>query len=167
MGKGGGKEKGGGNGGWRVTGPDPTRIPRLKGRGRLRAGTRADSGWILVIVKEGSMPYVHYAMGFGPGKLEEYEKMVAEMDSIERPFLAKFGGKMLGRWKVTIGQVNQVISLYYYKDLGDRDKLAAELRRDKVWKERTPRIYATIATSTISVLEAIGASPIAEKVEEL
>jgi hypothetical protein len=113
------------------------------------------------------MPYIHYAMGFGPGKLEEYEKMAAEMDSIERPFLAKYGGKMLGRWKVTIGQVNQVISLYYYKDLGDREKLAAELRRDKVWKERTPRIYGTIATSTISVLEAIGASPIADKVEGL
>lgn len=72
-----------------------------------------------------------------PGKQAEYLKLVAE---VSRPIRGDDYGKLEGFWSTEFGTLNQVVHLWSYADLNERERLRRELARNERWvKEYLPR----------------------------
>ena len=67
-----------------------------------------------------------------PGKAAAYMKIYEEFGLKPQ---TRILGSMFGWFTPEIGELNQIIHMWAYKDLGDRDKRRAELGKDKEWAE--------------------------------
>ena len=67
-----------------------------------------------------------------PGKAAAYMKIYEEFGLKPQ---TRILGNMFGWFTPEIGELNQIIHMWAYKNLGDRDKRRAELGKDKEWAE--------------------------------
>ena len=65
-----------------------------------------------------------------PGKLKEYLELVK---TVGMPIRERFG-LPLGYWFTEIGELNQVVHLYAYPDLAERDRLRKALAQEDAWR---------------------------------
>lgn len=65
-----------------------------------------------------------------PGKQAEYLKAAAE---VGRKIRGDTYGKLEGFWSTEFGTLNQVVHLWGYADLNERERLRAELARNDEW----------------------------------
>jgi hypothetical protein len=67
-----------------------------------------------------------------PGAQAPYLKLSAEMG---RKIRGDRYGKLEGYWTTEFGQLNQVVHLWSYADLNERDRLRAELGKNEEWTQ--------------------------------
>ncbi len=68
-------------------------------------------------------------------------------------------GRLLGYYASETGDVNQVIHLWAYDDLADRQRRRAALFADPVWLAYIPRIVEMIVTQESKILNPAKFSP--------
>ena len=73
-----------------------------------------------------------------PGKVPEYLKLNGE---IGRKIRGDKYGKLEGYWFTEFGTLNQLVHLWSYADLNEREQLRAALGKNEAWtKEYIPKI---------------------------
>ncbi|HEY7364772.1 MAG TPA: NIPSNAP family protein [Methylomirabilota bacterium] len=65
-----------------------------------------------------------------PGKQAEYVRLAAE---VGRKARGDKYGKLEGYWTTEFGTLNQVVHLWSYPDLNERERLRAELQKNEEW----------------------------------
>lgn len=65
-----------------------------------------------------------------PGKQGEYLKLASE---VSRKIRGDKFGKLEGYWATEFGTLNQVVHLWNYADLNERERLRGELARNEEW----------------------------------
>lgn len=90
------------------------------------------------------------------GKAQKYVSMYeAEGLSIQRPVL----GHLLGYFTSDIGDLNQVVHLWAYEDLGDRAQRRARLLADPAWKAYAAKVQPLVLTQENKILVPAPFSP--------
>ena len=69
-------------------------------------------------------------------------------------------GRLLGYYASETGDVNQVIHLWAYEDLADRQRRRAALFADPVWLAYIPKIVELIVTQESKILNPARFSPV-------
>ena len=67
-----------------------------------------------------------------PGKLADYYRIYEERGL---PIQRRILGRLIGFFHSEIGTLNQVVHLWAYDDLSDRERRRAELVADATWQE--------------------------------
>jgi hypothetical protein len=84
--------------------------------------------------------------------------MVKAASTVSREIRGDDYGKLEGYWSTEIGPLNQVMHLWSYSDLNERERLRAELARNPRWTgEYTPLIYPLLVRQEVRLLKAIKA----------
>lgn len=72
-----------------------------------------------------------------PGKQGEYVRLASE---VGRKIRGDSYGTLEGYWTTEFGPLNQAVHLWSYADLGERERLRAELQKNEAWaREYIPR----------------------------
>jgi NIPSNAP len=88
-----------------------------------------------------------------PGKQGEYLKLNGE---IGRKIRGDKYGKLEGYWSTEFGTLNQLVHLWSYADLGERERLRAGLAKDEAWtKEYIPKIRPMMLAQENKLLSAV------------
>ena len=88
-----------------------------------------------------------------PGKQAEYLKLNAE---IGRKIRGDKYGKLEGYWSTEFGTLNQLVHLWSYPDLNERERLRAALAKDEAWtKEYIPKIRPMMLAQENKILSAV------------
>ena len=91
-----------------------------------------------------------------PGKVGPYLKLYeAEGQATQTRIL----GRLLGYYASETGDVNQVIHLWAYDDLADRQRRRAALFADPVWLAYIPKIVDLLVTQESKILNPATFSP--------
>jgi hypothetical protein len=96
-----------------------------------------------------------------PGKVNEYLKLSGE---VGRKIRGDDYGKQEGFWFTEFGMLNQLVHLWSYADLDERERLRAALARNEAWtKEYLPRTRPLLLAQENKILsEAVPLKPPAE-----
>jgi len=87
-----------------------------------------------------------------PGKQGEYLKLSAE---VGRKARGDKYGKLEGHWFTEFGTLNQVVHLWSYPDLNERERLRGELAKNEEWtKGYLPQIRSMLAAQENKILSA-------------
>ena len=87
-----------------------------------------------------------------PGKQGEYLKLNQE---IGRRTRGDKYGKLEGHWFTEFGTLNQVVHLWSYPDLNERERLRGELAKNEEWtKGYLPQIRSMLAAQENKILSA-------------
>jgi hypothetical protein len=93
---------------------------------------------------------------FHPGKLPEFLRVYeAEGLEVQKRIL----GHMVGYYTTDIGMLNQVVHLWAYADLKDRQDRRAQLAADKTWQGYLAKILPLIQTMESKILVPTPFSP--------
>jgi len=88
-----------------------------------------------------------------PGKQGEYLKLNGE---IGRKIRGDKYGKLEGYWSTEFGTLNQLVHLWSYEDLGERERLRTALGKDEAWtKEYIPKIRPMMLAQENKILSAV------------
>jgi hypothetical protein len=88
-----------------------------------------------------------------PGKLNEYLKNSAE---IGRKIRGDRYGTLEGFWFTEFGTLNQVVHLWSFPDLNERERLRAELARNEEWtKGYLPHTRAVLLAQSNKILSPV------------
>ena len=91
-----------------------------------------------------------------PGQVGNYLKLY-EAEGLETQ--TRILGRLLGYYASETGDVNQVIHLWAYDDLADRQRRRAALFADPVWLAYIPKIVELIVTQESKILNPARFSP--------
>ena len=94
---------------------------------------------------------------FHPGKLPEFIR-IYEQEGLE--VQKRILGNMIGYFTTEIGTLNQVVHLWGYSDLNQRQERRAALAADKSWQGYLAKILPLIQTMESKILVPTGFSPI-------
>jgi hypothetical protein len=87
-----------------------------------------------------------------PGKQAEYLKLAAD---VSRKIRGDDYGKLEGYWYTEFGTLNQLVHLWSYQDLVERERLRVELAKNDRWqKEYIPQIRPLLLAQENKVLSA-------------
>jgi hypothetical protein len=87
-----------------------------------------------------------------PGKQGEYLRLSAE---VGRKARGDKYGKLEGFWSTEFGTLNQVVHLWQFADLNERDRLRAELAKNEEWtKGYLPQIRGMVLAQENKILTA-------------
>jgi hypothetical protein len=87
-----------------------------------------------------------------PGRQPEYVKLAVE---VGRKIRGDRYGKLEGYWTTEFGTLNQVVHLWSYADLGERERLRADLTRNEAWtKEYLPLTRPMMLAQENKILSA-------------
>ena len=93
---------------------------------------------------------------FHPGKLQEFLALYeAEGLALHTKYL-----KLIGYFVSEIGTLNQVITMWGYDDMQQRDDLRAKLYADPAWIAFGPKTTPYIQTMETAILKPTSFSPI-------
>lgn len=93
---------------------------------------------------------------FHPGKLAEFLKLYeAEGLEIHTRHLP-----LIGYFTTEIGTLNQVITMWGYADMAEREEKRARLYADPAWSAFAPKTTHLIQTMQTEILRPTGFSPI-------
>jgi hypothetical protein len=88
------------------------------------------------------MIYLESSLVLYPGKEAAYRENEKELYRL----LEKFGAKVIGSWNTVIGNVNEIVGLIAYEDMGQLQKSALAMTQDKEyitnWQKITPAIMS-------------------------
>ena len=87
--------------------------------------------------------------GLHPGKLEDYWRLY-EREGLE--IQVAILGRMLGYYSTEIGPLNQVIHLWAYRDLADRQERRARLLAHEGWQRYAAKVLPLIQTMQSQIL---------------
>jgi hypothetical protein len=88
-----------------------------------------------------------------PGTLPQYLKLTAE---VGRKIRGDRYGKLEGFWSTEFGTLNQVVHLWTYPDLNERDRLRGELARNDEWtKGYIPQIRPFMVAQQNKILSPV------------
>ena len=95
-----------------------------------------------------------YQLAFGglPEYLEVAESMII-------PAVAEFGLKPSGFWYTEIGQLNEVVHLWAYEDLNERQEKWAKWAKDPRRAEVAKRLRGVVLNQTNKILSPTAFSP--------
>ena len=90
------------------------------------------------------------------GTLPEYLRVVGETGiSIQKRHL----GQLVGYYFSEIGPINQIVHIWAYTSLDDREQRRAALAADPAWQEFVPLIQPLIEKAENKILKATDFSP--------
>jgi hypothetical protein len=88
-----------------------------------------------------------------PGSLPRYLKLTSE---VGRAIRGDRYGKLEGFWSTEFGTLNQVVHLWNYPDLNERDRLRGELARNEDWtKGYLPQIRGFLVAQQNRILSPV------------
>lgn len=88
-----------------------------------------------------------------PGKQAEYLKLSSE---VGRAVRGDRYGKLEGFWSTEFGTLNQVVHLWNYGDLNERDRLRAALAKNEEWTQGyLPQIRPMLLAQENKILSAV------------
>lgn len=91
-----------------------------------------------------------------PGSVPEY------LRTYEDEGLAlqlKHLGRLVGYFNTEIGPLNEIVHLWAYEDLLDRDRRRIALSADPAWKTYAPKIFRFIVSQETKILKPTSFSP--------
>ncbi|GLS24149.1 NIPSNAP family protein [Labrys miyagiensis] len=92
------------------------------------------------------------------GTVPAYLKLVDEEGiAIQRGHL----GQLVGYFFSEIGVLNEIVHIWAYADLNDRENRRAALAADPAWQDFLPKIQALIETMENKILKPTSFSPLA------
>jgi NIPSNAP len=92
------------------------------------------------------------------GMVPAYLKLVEEEGiAIQKGHL----GQLVGYFFSEIGALNEIVHIWAFADLNDRERRRATLIADQRWLDFLPRIQALIETMDNKILKPSGFSPLA------
>ena len=91
------------------------------------------------------------------GTVPTYLRLVEDEGiSIQKSHL----GQLVGYFFSEIGPLNEIVHVWAYADLGDRDRRRASLAADPRWQNFLPKIQALIEVMDNKILRAAAFSPL-------
>jgi hypothetical protein len=91
------------------------------------------------------------------GTVPTYLKLVDEEGiAVQKSHL----GHLIGYFFTEIGPLNEIVHIWAYTDLNDRESRRATLAADKSWQVFLPKIQALIETMENKILKAAPFSPL-------
>jgi hypothetical protein len=88
-----------------------------------------------------------------PGKQAEYLKLSGE---VGRKIRGDRYGKLEGFWSTEFGTLNQLVHLWSFADLGERQRLREALAQDRAWtQEYIPKIRPMMLAQENKILSAV------------
>ncbi|WP_413990052.1 NIPSNAP family protein [Labrys okinawensis] len=92
------------------------------------------------------------------GTVPSYLKLVEEEGiAIQRGYL----GQLVGYFFSEIGPLNQIVHIWAFADLNDRERRREALAADPAWQAFMPKIQALIETMENKILKPTRFSPLA------
>lgn len=91
------------------------------------------------------------------GSVREYLRTYEHEGGLE--LQRKYLGRMVGYFFTDIGPLNEIVHLWAYDDLADREKRRAALSADPAWQEYAPKIFQFIETQETKILKPAPFSP--------
>ena len=91
------------------------------------------------------------------GAAAAYLKLVEEEGiEIQKEFL----GHLVGYFVSDIGPLNQIVHIWAYESLADRERRRSDLGADARWRAFAPKIQALIETMQSAILKPAAFSPL-------
>lgn len=91
------------------------------------------------------------------GTLPEYVRLVGEEGiAIQKSYL----GTLVGYFVSDIGPLNQIVHIWAYRDLADREARRAALALDPAWIAFGPKIQALIEEMETKIMKPTAFSPL-------
>lgn len=91
------------------------------------------------------------------GAVPAYLKLVAEEGiAVQKSHL----GQLVGYFSTEIGPLNEVVHVWAYQDLNDREERRARLAADPLWQAFLPKIQALIEVMETKILKPAAFSPL-------
>jgi hypothetical protein len=94
---------------------------------------------------------------FHPGKLPEFMRLY-EQEGLE--VQKRVLGNMVGYFTTDIGMLNQVVHLWGYEDLKQRQERRERLAADKTWQTYLAKVLPLIQTMESKILVPASFSPV-------
>lgn len=92
-----------------------------------------------------------------PGRVPEYLRLYEQEGlAIQEPIL----GNLIGYFYTDIGPLNQVVHMWGYEDLADRERRRAQLQEDPGWQAYLPKVMPLVVTMQNAILRGASFSPI-------
>jgi hypothetical protein len=92
-----------------------------------------------------------------PGKVPEYLRLYEDEGlAIQEPIL----GSLIGYFSSEVGTLNQIVHLWGYEDLADRDRRRAELNADERWQAYVQKVRPLVVSQENAILVPAPFSPI-------
>ena len=101
------------------------------------------------------MIYILATQNVLPGKMAEYEAASKEMAPVRK----KVGMNLVGAWRGYSGNINQVFSLFAYKDLAEFQKMRETRQKDPEYMKGAAKMQTLISDSSWSFIEPVSWSP--------
>ena len=101
----------------------------------------------------------HRTYSFRPGTMQNWLNKY-EADGL--PIQKKYLGKFLGMFTTEIGNLHQVVFMWGYDSLGDREARRANMEADPAWREFIQEIWGldAIVEQNIKMLRPVSFSPL-------
>jgi len=101
----------------------------------------------------------HRTYTFRPGTVRKW------LDKYEReglPIQRKYLGEFVGMFTTEVGNLHQVVFLWAYESLGDRETRRTQMEADPAWKAFIQEIWAldAIVEQNIKMLRPVAFSPL-------
>lgn len=91
------------------------------------------------------------------GRLKSY---IEHFEKVGFPIISKYA-TLVGYWYTEIGELNQVIHIWSYDDLNDREQKRGELYKDSLWlSEFIPSAMEMLEKQESQIISAANFSPI-------
>jgi hypothetical protein len=91
-----------------------------------------------------------------PGGAAEYLRLYeAEGLEVQRPIL----GRLIGYFRTEIGPLNEIVHLWAYRDLAEREERRQRLQADPRWQEYVKKIRPLIVSQQNKILIPAAFSP--------
>ena len=90
------------------------------------------------------------------GSMPEYLRLVGEQGIAIQ---SKHLGKLVGYFFSEIGPLNQIVHIWAYESLDDRERRRASLAADRDWQTFAPRIQALIEEMENKIVRPAAFSP--------
>jgi len=104
------------------------------------------------------MIYEHRTYRLKTGTVPAYVKLVADEGiAIQKTHL----GNLVGYFATDIGPLNEIIHIWAYADLVDREQRRNALAADPKWQAFLPKIQALIEVMETKILKPTAFSPLA------
>ena len=99
--------------------------------------------------------YIHYVIEVKPGMMPRFVELWPEVDAIEVPILHRHGGTRLALWTTYFGTSDQIICIYTYENLVDREAVARDMRANPEWVEKHGELESLWTRCTVTVLREV------------
>jgi hypothetical protein len=103
------------------------------------------------------MVYLHVTVEIQRGKLKEWTN-IFEKELV--PLLNKYGQKLVGAWKTTVGTYDEVTDLYVFENLTEFTKIRQALYQDPQVQDCVRKLNAICGFEISKLIEPLNYSPL-------